>query len=172
MTTLAPAQTKGSALRESLLFLASRREYGVAVLLALTITIVSIINPDFVSAANLRDILVNNAFYAIVACGVTFVIVTGEIDISIGSLAGLCAAVLGLLTAPTSANQSAALAVPITLALGLSVGLINGFLVAYARVPSIIVTLGMLTALRGATKLLMGSQWITVVPELRWFGTG
>jgi ribose/xylose/arabinose/galactoside ABC-type transport system permease subunit len=150
--------------------LASRREYGVGLLLALTITTVSIINPDFLSAQNLRDILINNAFYAIVACGVTFVIVTGEIDISIGSLAALCAATLGLLT--TKAQFAPAVAIPITLAVGLTIGLLNGFLIAYARVPSIIVTLGMLTALRGVTKLLMRGEWLLVIPSLRWFGTG
>jgi ribose/xylose/arabinose/galactoside ABC-type transport system permease subunit len=173
VTTLAHSiERPRSSLRGFLFFLASKREYGVALLLALTITIVSITNADFLSAQNLRDILVRNAFYAIVACGVTFVIVTGEIDISIGSLASLCAAVLGLLSSPNHANLPLIAVIPITLALGLAIGTINGLLVAYARVPSIIVTLGMLTALRGATKLLMGSQWLVVTPQLRWFGTG
>jgi len=117
-------------------------------------------------------VLVNNASYAIIACGVTFVIVTGEIDISVGSLAGLLAAVLGLLTAPEHAHMAVAPAVAITLAVGLGVGLVNGFLVAYAGVPSIIVTLGMLTALRGVTKIIMGDEWINVIEPLRVFGTG
>src|SRR5207248_178408 len=146
--------------------LAAQREWGVAILLALTITAVAIVNPDFLSTANLRDVLVNNSFYAIVACGVTFVIVTGEIDISVGSLAGLCAALLGLLTSPQHGNWSPVPAIAVTLLLGLAVGAINGFLVAYARVPSIIVTLGMLSALRSVTKMLMGSEWIGVVPPL------
>src|SRR5439155_1879043 len=56
--------------------------------------------------------------------------------------------------------------------LGLFVGLVNGFLVAYARVPSIIVTLGMLTALRGVTELIMAGVWIEVIDRLRVLGTG
>ena len=167
------AQREGPLLsRGFLLELLEKREAGVAILLALTITIVALVNPDFLGLGNLRDVLVNNAAFAIIACGVTFVIVTGEIDISVGSLAALCAAVLGVLTSPDRMAMSAAPAVGIVLALGLGVGLINGLLVAYARVPSIIVTLGMLTALRGGTELLMAGEWLNVVPELRWLATG
>jgi ribose/xylose/arabinose/galactoside ABC-type transport system permease subunit len=174
MTTINPSSKAagGLSVREMLTQLALRREWGVALLLAITITAVAIVNPDFISASNIRDMLVNNSAYAIIACGATFVIVTGEIDISMGSLAGLCAAVLGLLSAPDHANLGAASAIVITLGVGLAVGLINGFLVAYARVPSIIVTLGMLTALRGLTKILMGDEWITVTTQIRWMGTG
>jgi ribose/xylose/arabinose/galactoside ABC-type transport system permease subunit len=157
---------------EVLASIARRREYGVAILLALTVLVVSLVNPDFLTPGNLRDILVRNAAYAIIACGVTFVIVTGEIDISVGSLAGLLAATLGVLTSPDRAGLGAPIAVTIALALGLAVGLVNGFLVAYARVPSIIVTLGMLTALSGVTRMLMAGTWIEVVPGLRALGTG
>ena len=153
--------------------IARQREYGVAILLAITITIVAIANPNFLQPGVLRDVLVNNAPYAIIACGLTFVIVTGEIDISVGSLAGLLAAVMGLLTSSDYAGMHVALAVPIVLAIGTVVGLLNGVLVAYLRVPSIITTLGMLTALRGVTELLMGGKWIqNLPPALRFFGTG
>jgi ribose/xylose/arabinose/galactoside ABC-type transport system permease subunit len=174
MTTLDYSQSSARRfrLRDALAQFALQREWGVALLLAVTITAVALVNPAFVSAANVRDMLVNNAAYAIIACGATFVIVTGEIDISMGSLAGLLAGVLGLLTDPAHVNMAVGPAVAITLALGLAVGLVNGFLVAYARVPSIIVTLGMLTALRGATKIVVGDEWLGVVPGLRFFGTG
>jgi rhamnose transport system permease protein len=167
-------QSPRIAIRERgrLLELLQQREWGVAILLALTIAIVAIINPNFLTLANLRDILSANAAYAIIACGVTFVIVTGEIDISVGSLAGLLAAVLGVLTSPDYAGWHAGPAILATLALGLLVGVINGFLIAYARVPSIIVTLGMLTALRSVTEMIMGGKWIVVADALRVFGTG
>jgi ribose/xylose/arabinose/galactoside ABC-type transport system permease subunit len=153
--------------------LASKREYGVALLLALTIAAVSIINPTFIQIENIRDILVAAAPFIIIAAGLTFVIVTGEIDISVGSLAGLCAAVLGLLASANHAHLNVALCILITLALGTCVGLLNGLLIAYLRVPSIITTLGMLTALRGVTELLMGGKWIQNLPDsLRFFGTG
>jgi ribose/xylose/arabinose/galactoside ABC-type transport system permease subunit len=161
----------GTALPGLFTQLLQHREAGVAILLGITIATVAIVNPDFLGLVNLRDVLVNNAAYAIIACGVTFVIVTGEIDISVGSLAGLCAAVLGVLTSPDRLSMHPLPAVAIVMALGLTVGVINGFLVAFARVPSIIVTLGMLTALKGVTDLLMGGEWIEVIRPLRALGS-
>jgi rhamnose transport system permease protein len=153
----------------------ARRETGVAIILFLTIAIVSFINPAFLAVNNIRDILVNVAPAIIVGCAMTFVIVTGEIDISVGSLLGLLAAVLGVLSTdfrghlPWSVTSS----VIATLLLGAAVGFVNGFLIAYLRVPSIITTLGMLTLLRGITKILMHGEWITNLPQsLRMFGTG
>jgi ribose/xylose/arabinose/galactoside ABC-type transport system permease subunit len=151
----------------------TRRETGVAIILALTLTMVGIINPAFLQTGNIRDILINVAPAAIVACGLTFVIVTGEIDISVGSLNGLLAATVGLLASADHLHRSVGLSVAITLALGAAVGLINGLLVTIGRVPSIIVTLGMLTALRGVTDLLMGGHWIQDLPAgLRYLGIG
>jgi len=153
--------------------LAERREYSVLALLALTVLVVSVVNPAFLSAGNLRDMLVHCAPAAIVACGITFVIVTGEIDISVGSLVGLLGVTLGLLTSPMHAGLPVAVGVALTLILGTAIGLLNGLLVTLGRVPSIIVTLGMLTALRGVSELLMGGKWITDLPKgLRYLGTG
>ena len=87
-TTSARSQSRGIAIPGLLRTLLAQREWGVALLLALTITAVAIVNPNFLHLANLRDVLVNNAPFAIIAAGVTFVVVTGEIDISVGSLAG------------------------------------------------------------------------------------
>ena len=109
----------------------------------------------------------------IVACGLTFVIVLGEIDISVGSLMGLLATVMGQSRSPSHAHGPVAAAVGVTLLLGAGVGLINGLLVTLGRMPSIIVTLGMLTVLQGVNQLLLGGQWITDLPPgLRWFGLG
>jgi len=153
--------------------LARRREYGVLALLLLAVLIVTAVNPKFLAAANLRNILVQCAPTAIVACGLTLVIVTREIDISVGSLMGMLAAVLGILTSPQRVGMPVAVGIALTLLLGASVGLLNGVLVTFGRVPSIIVTLAMLTALRGMTELLMGGEWITDLPRaLRFFGTG
>jgi len=159
--------------RQALQVLAQRREYGLLALLVLTVTVVTAINPVFLSATNIRDMLVQCVPGAIIGCGLTFVILTGEIDISMGSLMGLLAAVVGLLTTSEHLGLPVAAGVALTLLLGASVGFINGFLVTVGRVPSIIVTLGMLTALRGVTDLLMGGQWITGLPAgLRFLGVG
>lgn len=153
--------------------LAERREYGVLGLLLLAILVVTAVNPTFLAAGNLRNVLVQCAPAAIAACGLTLVIVTREIDISVGSLMGLLAAVMGILTSPQRAGMPVAVGIALTLVLGAAVGFLNGVLVVFGRVPSIIVTLGMLTALRGLTEVLMGGEWITdLPPALRFFGTG
>lgn len=153
--------------------LARHRAVSVSILLGVTIAVVSAINPAFLSAANFRDILVQAAPWFIIGAGMTLVIVTGEIDISVGSLFGLLAALMGVLASPDRLGLPVGAVVPITLAAGAAVGLINGALVTFARVPSIIVTLGMLTILRGAAEQLIGDEWIRDLPaSLRVLGTG
>ena len=153
--------------------MARQREYGVLALLGLTVALVSVVNPAFLSAENLRDVLVKAAPGAIVACGLTLVIVTGEIDISMGSLMGFLAAIIGVLTSTHRMGWPVGVGVAVTLALGTLVGLINGLLITYGRVPSIVMTLGTLTALRGLTELIMGGEWVEALPAgLRYLGTG
>ena len=153
--------------------LLARREFGVMMLLAATAAAVSYVNPSFLAGGNIRDMLVNIAPVAIVACGMTLVIVTGEIDISVGSLMGLTAAVLGLLSSVDHAGLPVPIAAAAAVGLATAVGTCTGLLVVVGRVPSIIVTLGMLTALRGATEFVMGGQWIAgLPPDLRYLGTG
>ena len=150
-----------------------RREWGLAAVLLVCGLFVGAMNPAFLGAGNLGDLLVHAAPVAIVACGLTFVVVTGEIDISLGSLMGVCAATLGLLCGERELHWPVPLAVGAVLALGAAVGCVNGLLVTVGRVPSIIVTLGMLSVLRGVTELLMSGRWITDLPSgLRWLGTG
>ncbi len=150
-----------------------RRDASLAALLAVTAAGVWCVNPAFASLANVRDILVNAAPAAIVACGMMLVIVSGEIDISVGSMMGLLAAVLGLLASTNRLGWPAPAAAAAVVALGALLGLVNGALVAVCGAPSIIVTLGMLSALRGATELLMGGEWITDLPAgLRFLGVG
>jgi ribose/xylose/arabinose/galactoside ABC-type transport system permease subunit len=153
--------------------LARRREYGVLALLLVAVATVTAVNPTFLERDNLRNVLVQCAPTAIVACGLTLVIVTREIDISVGSMMGLLAAVMGILTSPRHTGMPVAAGIALTLLLGAAIGLLNGVLVTFGRVPSIIVTLGMLTALRGLTEWLMGGEWITDLPAgLKFFGTG
>jgi len=93
------------------------------------------------------------------------VILTGEIDISVGSLMGLLAAVLGVLVSQNEWNWSLWLRLPLTLALGTLIGFLVGLLVTAGRVPSIIATLGLLTALRGLTMIIMQGQNIDGLPQ-------
>ena len=150
-----------------------QREYAVLALLILTLIGVGIVNPAFLSGANLQDMLVASVPTMIVACGLTFVVILGEIDISVGSLMGLLATLLGQLTSPTHAGWPVAAGVAVVLAGGAAVGLLNGLLVTVGRMPSIIVTLAMLTILSGVNLLLMNGLWITDLPPgLRFLGIG
>ena len=93
------------------------------------------------------------------------VVVTGEIDISVGSLMALLAAVMGRMISESEADLSCWIGIPATLGLGTLIGICTGSLVSLGRVPSIIVTLGLLTALRGLTTLMMGGRNIDRLPE-------
>ena len=110
------------------------------------IFVVGIANPRFLQERNISDILQGNAYIAVAALGMTMVIVTGNIDISVGSLVGLLAVISGRLVV---AGLPAPLAWLAPLIVGAGFGALIGFLVAYLRIPSIVVTLGMLSIIKG-----------------------
>ena len=142
-----------------------QREYGLLVLILSVGLLVSLIDANFLQPGNLKDILVRSAPTAIVGCGVMLIVVTGEIDISVGSLMGLLAAVMGLLISSHEWNLSMWIGLPATLLLGTLIGTATGLLVTVGKVPSIIATLGLLTALRGITMLTMGGRNIDGLPH-------
>ncbi|MDP6556703.1 MAG: ABC transporter permease [Pirellulaceae bacterium] len=142
-----------------------RREYGLCLLILLVGAIVGSVDPEFLARVNLRDILVRSAPTAIVACGVMLVVVTGEIDISVGSLLGLLAAVMGIFVSVSQWNWPMWIGLPLTLMIGTGIGFLTGVLVTFGRVPSIIATLGLLTALRGTTTLIMRGENIDGLPD-------
>ncbi|MCO5297449.1 MAG: ATP-binding cassette domain-containing protein [Fimbriimonadaceae bacterium] len=149
------------------------REAGVALLLGATVVFAALMNPAFLSLENVRDMLVRIAPVAIVGCGLTLVVLAREIDISVGSLMGVCAAVLGLAGSTDRWGLPVAAAAALCLGAGLLGGLVNGLLVTFGRVPSIIATLATLSIFRGVTELLLGGRWVEHMPDgLRAFGTG
>ena len=153
--------------------LTRQREVSILALLIFTLLAVGAVNPAFLAAGNLRDLLLQSVPTIIAACGLTLVIVLGEIDISIGSMMGLLATIMGLLTSPSRAGWPVLPSIALILLLGGGLGLLNGLLVTIGRMPSIIVTLAMLTILQGVNLTLMNGQWITDLPPgLRFFGIG
>ena len=114
--------------------------------LLLLIFFVGIANPRFLQERNISDILQGNAYIAVAALGMTMVIVTGNIDISVGSLVGLLAVISGRLVVSGAPTPVAWLA---PLVIGGAFGAFIGVLVAYLRIPSIVVTLGMLSIIKG-----------------------
>lgn len=169
--TPAQSQLADRSRRGVLSFFVNRRVVVFAATSAL-VGAVCIANPAFASSQNLRDLLTQAAPVVIVGCGMTMVVIIGEIDISVGSLLGFLAALLGMLASPSELGLPALAVVALTLLAGASVGLCNGLLVTVARIPSIVATLGMLTILRGATEWMLGGNWIIdLPPAIRALGT-
>lgn len=112
----------------------------------------SVQTDNFFTAANLVNVARQIAPTVVVAMAMTFVITTGQIDLSVGSIVGLSAAALGI----WAASGNAFVALIFTLAVGLLIGLVNGALAAYGLLQSFIVTLAALTAIRGVALLITG----------------
>jgi ribose/xylose/arabinose/galactoside ABC-type transport system permease subunit len=152
-------------LANTLTALLRRREFGLTMMIAAVTIVVAAVDPGFLAVGNLKDILVRCAPTAIVACGVMLVIVTGEIDISVGSLMALLAAMMGIMISRNEWDWPVWIGIPLTLLVGTLIGLTTGSLVTIGKVPSIIVTLGLLTALRGITTLAMRGENIDGLPR-------
>jgi ribose/xylose/arabinose/galactoside ABC-type transport system permease subunit len=123
------------------------REAGMLLAVVATAAIFAILAPRFLSVGNVANIASQISFLAILAVSMTFVIISGEIDLSIGSMVGLAAVVFGLLLRN---GVDVWLACALTLVAGTAMGLLNGALSLALKVPSIIITLGMLNVYRGA----------------------
>jgi ribose transport system permease protein len=126
-------------------------EAGMLVAVLVTAIIFTLIDPRFASVRNIANIASQISFLAVLAVSMTYVIICGEIDLSIGSVVGLCGVVFGLVA---DAGVNVWLAIVVTLAAGAVFGAINGALSILLRVPTIIITLGMLNAYRGAAYYL------------------
>jgi ribose/xylose/arabinose/galactoside ABC-type transport system permease subunit len=132
-------------------WLLHRPETGIFVALIALMILITIVQPQFATRTNLYLVGRQVAFTAIVALGVFFVILTGGIDLSVGSVVGLSGVLCGLAMA---AGLHPLLAVAIGLGGGAFVGLINGSIVSFLGVAPFIVTLGMLSMARGAVLVL------------------
>ena len=122
---------------------------------------VTILNPGFLARGNLVDILYSSSYVAVAAVGMTLIILCGHIDISIGAAVGVCATVAGRLAV---AGVPLGLVFFATICTGALIGLINGLLVAYGRIPAIVTTLGMASILKGGLILATGGAWIYGLP--------
>jgi len=130
--------------------------------------IVGVAAPEFFSPSNIRDLVINNAPLMLIAIGMTFVILTGQIDISVGSQFAVCSIVCGLLA---KAGVPMLILIPLMLVIGGLLGSINGYLVGYLRLPSIVVTLAMLVVLRDTLRWLTEGAWVQGLPDsFQWFG--
>ena len=122
--------------------------------LLVVIFIMAIMSPYFFSWKNCRNILNQSAIYLVLSIGMTFVICAGQIDLSVGAIIGFSGVCVGLLL---NQGVSPIWAILIQLLIGVIVGIVNGIFVAYGKINSFIVTLGM-TILRGITLILTNSS--------------
>ncbi|MBD0785433.1 ribose ABC transporter permease [Vibrio sp. Y2-5] len=138
------------------------------------IMVVSFLNPNFFTMDNLMNILRQTSVNAIIAVGMTLVILTGGIDLSVGSVLALCGAFAASLIA---IEVPVLIAVPTALIAGAALGAISGFVIAKGKVQAFIATLVTMTLLRGVTMVYTDGRPISTgftdtADAFAWFGTG
>jgi ribose/xylose/arabinose/galactoside ABC-type transport system permease subunit len=159
--TAATLTRAGADPRRLLKALASQEALLAIAVVGLAIA-VGFYNPRFLATRNLSDVLLGNAYIAVAAVGMSMVIISGNIDISVGSLIGVLATLSG-----TLAVDGAPIIVTwlVPLVVGVLVMAVQGAVIAYLRIPAIVVTLGMLSILKGGLISVTGGKWITDLPD-------
>ena len=150
------------------------REGGIGLALVILIVIFSLLSPDFASLRNLRNVLNQITINTVLAIGLTFVILVGGIDLSVGSLLAFSIMVTGVVMQLQSLPPGLAILLGILSGLGVGAasGFLNGWISERWRLPSFIVTLGMLNIARGAALLTTDAQTLyQFPPALTAFGT-
>jgi rhamnose transport system permease protein len=145
-----------------------RSEPTLAGIIAAVGAVLGFAAPAFFVPSNLSDLFLANLPVLIAALGATLVILTGEIDISVGSLFAVSSVFAGALAVAGVPMPLVALA---TLALGALAGVGTGILVAFARIPSIVVTLAAMVVLRDGLRWITQGAWVQdLPPAFQWFG--
>ena len=135
---------------------------GAVIALIVLVVVNSVFTPNFATTSNFWNILFQLSVTLLVAVGMTLVIATGGIDLSVGSVMAVSAAV-----AAVTLDRGFIVAVPAALAAAMAVGLLNGLFVAFTRVQAIVVTLATLLAGRGLAQVInRGGALITIDDEL------
>jgi len=145
-----------------------RREVSIAIVIVALGAMLAAIAPGYFARENLSDLFLGNMPVLIVAIGTTLVILTGNIDISVGSVFAMCGVVAGV---AAKASGSVAVAGVAACATGALLGAVNGALVAYVRIPSIVVTLATMVAWRDGLRWWTEGTWVQDLPSgFQWFG--
>lgn len=146
------------------------RRYGMVLAFALLVVALSILSNSFLTVSNILNVARQVSINAIIAAGMTFVILTGGIDLSVGSVLAFSGAIIaGLL----STGRPVVLAILAGLTVGGLLGLVNGLIISRGKVQPFIATLAMLTIARGATLVYTDGRPITGLPDaFVWLGAG
>jgi rhamnose transport system permease protein len=145
-----------------------RREVSLIAVIAALGLVLAATAPGYYARENLSDLFLGNMPVLIVAIGTTLVILTGNIDISVGSVFAICGVVAGI---TAKASGSVGVATVASCLVGAALGALNGSLVAYLRMPSIVVTLATMVALRDGLRWWTEGAWVQDLPQgFQWFG--
>jgi ribose transport system permease protein len=145
--------------QNSLVLRLLRDHVTYVIFLAVTIFF-AVVAPNFASFATAGAILRITAIVSVIAIGMTFVIISGEIDLSVGSVASFSGMILALLL---DAGLPSWLGAILTLAMGAAIGAVNGLLVTRLKIPSFLVTLGMLSVFSGAALTVTNTMPVPIV---------
>lgn len=147
----------------------SRDSSLLLILLVLVFVIGGIVVPPVLQVDNIANVARSTSIVGLVAVGMTFVVLTGEIDLSVGSTMALSLVVGGQLL-----DQGAGVALLVTALCGIALGIINGVAVGYGRLNSLIMTLGTLTLYGGLASIVTRGQalYLYDVPLYAWIGKG
>lgn len=144
------------------------QEISVAIAIAALAIVLAFVAPAYFSGENLSDLFLSNMPVLVVAVGMTLVILTAEIDVSVGSIFAICGVAAGVIA---KAGVPVLVACLAACAIGAALGALNGALVAYVRIPSIVVTLATMTALRDGLRWARQGAWVeNLPPDFQWFG--
>jgi len=145
-----------------------QREVSIAAVTVALGLVLAAFAPGYFARDNLSDLFLGNMPVLIVALGTTLVILTGHIDISVGSAFAICGVVAGVVAKSGAPVAVAGLAACLA---GAMLGALNGALVAYVRIPSIVVTLATMVALRDGLRWVTQGAWVQDLPAgFQWFG--
>jgi ribose transport system permease protein len=147
----------GRAHRHWLSWLVGQQTFWVSMAAVIAFVALTLASDVFATQQNLFNVARNFAFVAIIAIGMTAVIVTGGIDLSVGAVLVLSGMVIGM---TMNAGMSIWLAIPLALGAALAVGAFNGVLIAYVGVPPFVVTLGMLSIARSLAMVLSDNRMV------------
>ena len=145
------------------------RRYGTILIFVGIFILASLVSPTFLTEGNLTNVLRQVVVVSLLACGVTFIIILGHIDVSLGSVLALTGTIAASVMSMT---QSLPLALAAGVGLGMVTGLINGFVITYFRIPAFIMTLSMTTVARGAVLLYTGGVPVTNLGDFKVIGQG
>lgn len=140
------------------------RSYSGLILVIIIVSIfLSIRCPNFLTATNILNVLRQISVYGILACGMAFAMMTGGIDLTVGATAGLCGAIVTKVV--VEGTMPLVPAMILGLVIGAIVGLVSGAMIAKTGIPPFIMTLGLMTSIRGAAYLICNGKPIGNLPD-------